>query len=48
LGYCLGGGALEAVFDRERHLDRTNVILDRPDGSLEDAGAEARPMTVLF
>ncbi len=39
----LGRGALEAVFDRERHLDRTNVVFDRPDGSLEDTGAEARP-----
>src|SRR5208282_849632 len=43
LGYpVLGGCALEVVLDRERKLDRANEILDRPQPSLQHAGAEAR------
>src|SRR5208337_910214 len=38
----LGGRALEVVLDRKSHLDRTNVILDGPNGGLQHARAEAR------
>src|SRR5208283_2307530 len=38
----LGGSLLEVVLDREGRLDRANEILDRPQPSLQDAGAEAR------
>src|ERR1019366_2425433 len=41
LGYpVLGGCALEVVLDRERQLDRANEILERPQRSLQHAGAE--------
>src|ERR1035437_7068716 len=42
LGYpVLGGCALEVVLERERHLDRANEIVDRPQPSFQHAGAEA-------
>src|SRR5580704_3084181 len=45
----LPGVMLEAVFDRKRHLDRTNVVLDGPNGGLQYAGAEACPYnSVVF